>query len=237
MLRMGLPLALLAIGAVFAGGFFAGSFVGDGKVAFWNGALITGANDVMDQALLVPTAVVKAPFVVMLVGFFTAMMFYAPKVSLGKMPALAVTLVLLAVAIVSPALSKYVAYYAWFFFTWALYATFYAFGKVSTDLPQRTAETFSKLYQFLLNKWYWDELFDLIFVRPSFALGRIFWKRGDEKTIDGFGPDGVSSAVASIAAQVRKLQTGYVYHYAFVMIIGLAAIVTWFMTQAGGAGH
>ena len=61
----------------------------------------------------------------------------------------------------------------------------------------------------------------------------MFWKRGDEQTIDGFGPNGVSSTVALVAAKARKLQTGYVYHYAFAMIIGLAVVVTWFMAQSG----
>ena len=59
---------------------------------------------------------------------------------------------------------------------------------------------------------------------------------GDEATIDGFGPNGVSSLVAGIAARARKLQSGYVYHYAFAMIIGLALAVTWFMSQGGGTG-
>jgi NADH-quinone oxidoreductase subunit L len=234
---MTVPLLILAIGALGAGWYFHEAFIGAGKVGFWNGALITAANDVMDQAMLVPAAVVKAPFIVMLIGFFTAMVFYAPKVSLSKSAALGATVVTLGVAIVSPALSKYVSYFAWIGFTWALYATLFAYGKISGDLPAQTAKTFGKLYQFLLNKWYWDELYDFLFVRPAFALGRIFWKRGDEQTIDGFGPNGVSSAVASIAARVRKLQTGYVYHYAFAMIIGLAAFVTWFMTQTGGVAH
>ncbi|WP_262695091.1 NADH-quinone oxidoreductase subunit L [Kordiimonas aquimaris] len=102
-----------------------------------------------------------------------------------------------------------------------------------SDIAQRTAKTWDGLYAFLLNKWYFDELYNLIFIRPAFWLGRMFWKRGDEDTIDGFGPNGVSSLVANVAGRVRKLQTGYVYHYAFAMIIGLAVVVTWFMTQSG----
>jgi len=231
LVQMRLPLAILAAGAVFAGGYFHEAFIGASKVGFWNGALITTANDVMAQAQSVPIAVVKAPFIVMLIGFFIAMMFYAPKVTLQKMPAAGLTATLLAVAVFVP--FTYVSYFAYIGFTWSLYATFYAFGKVSGDLPARTAETFKGLYVFLLNKWYWDELYDFLFIRPSFWLGRQLWKRGDEQTIDGFGPNGVSSAIASLAAQARKLQTGYVYHYAFAMIIGLAAFVTWFMTHSG----
>ncbi|MCJ9428736.1 NADH-quinone oxidoreductase subunit L [Kordiimonas marina] len=103
-----------------------------------------------------------------------------------------------------------------------------------TDLPKRTAETWEVLYDFLLNKWYFDELYDFLFVRPAFWIGRFLWKRGDEQTIDGYGPNGIASAVATIAARARKLQSGYVYHYAFAMIIGLAAFVTWFMAHGAG---
>ena len=104
----------------------------------------------------------------------------------------------------------------------------------STDIPGRLAKTWDGLYAFLLNKWYVDELYNLIFVRPAFWIGRQFWKRGDQQTIDGLGPDGVSGAVAAIAARARKLQSGYLYHYAFAMIVGLALVVTWFMVRAGG---
>ena len=95
------------------------------------------------------------------------------------------------------------------------------------------ATTFPAAYAFLKNKWYFDELYDLIFVKPSFAIGRFFWKRGDEATIDGFGPNGVSAAIANMAARARTLQTGYLYHYAFVMIIGVALLVAWFMVVGG----
>ena len=95
------------------------------------------------------------------------------------------------------------------------------------------AGTFRGLYAFLKNKWYFDELYNLLFVKPSFLIGRFFWHRGDEKTIDGFGPNGVSSLIATVAGRVRVLQTGYLYHYAFVMIIAVAVLVTWFMTTGG----
>jgi NADH-quinone oxidoreductase subunit L len=97
---------------------------------------------------------------------------------------------------------------------------------------QKLAATFPRLYQFLLNKWYFDELYDFLFVRPAFAIGRLFWKGGDGRIIDGFGPDGVAARVADGARLVARLQTGYVYHYAFAMLIGVAAVVTWFV--AGG---
>jgi len=180
---MRLPLALLAMGAVFAGWHFHYAFIGEGRVGFWNGALVTTAHDIMAEAHHVPLAVKLAPFFAMLIGLLLAVRFYWRK----------------------------------------------------NDLPQNTAETFKGMYAFFYNKWYFDELYGFLFVRPAFWLGRFLWKRGDEDTIDGFGPNGVSSAIGMLAAKARKIQTGYVYHYAFAMIIGLAAFVTWFM--ANSAGH
>jgi NADH-quinone oxidoreductase subunit L len=97
---------------------------------------------------------------------------------------------------------------------------------------QALARAFPALYQFLLNKWYFDELYDFLFVRPAFALGRLFWKGGDGRIIDGLGPDGVAARVVDGARLAVRLQTGYIYHYAFAMLIGVAAVVSWFV--AGG---
>ncbi len=85
------------------------------------------------------------------------------------------------------------------------------------------------LYRFLLNKWYFDELYDFLFVRPAKRLGYFLWKTGDGQIIDGLGPDGVSARVIDVTRGVVRLQTGYVYHYAFAMLIGVAALFTWFM--------
>src|SRR3981189_1294584 len=100
-------------------------------------------------------------------------------------------------------------------------------------LPVELARQHQMLYQFLLNKWYFDELYDLIFVRPTKRLGRFLWKVGDGKIIDGFGPDGVSARVLDITRNVVKIQTGYLYHYAFAMLIGVAGLITWFMFGVG----
>src|SRR5215212_7911788 len=89
-------------------------------------------------------------------------------------------------------------------------------------------------YQFLLNKLYFDELYDLIFVRPTKWVGRLLWKVGDGYIIDGFGPDGVSARVLDVTSNVVRLQTGYLYHYAFAMLIGFAGLITWFMFGSGG---
>jgi NADH-quinone oxidoreductase subunit L len=101
-------------------------------------------------------------------------------------------------------------------------------------LPDELASQQPMLYQFLLNKWYFDELYDLIFVRPAKWLGYTLWKKGDGFIIDGFGPDGVSAWVLDITRNVVKLQTGYLYHYAFAMLIGVAGLITWFMFGLGG---
>src|SRR5450756_1053558 len=101
-------------------------------------------------------------------------------------------------------------------------------------VPVELARQHQLLYQFLLNKWYFDELYDLIFVRPAKWIGRFLWKVGDGKIIDGFGPDGVSARVLDVTRNVVKLQTGYLYHYAFAMLIGVAGLITWFMFGLGG---
>jgi NADH-quinone oxidoreductase subunit L len=101
-------------------------------------------------------------------------------------------------------------------------------------IPVELARQHQMLYQFLLNKWYFDELYDLIFVRPAKWIGRFLWKVGDGKIIDGFGPDGVSAGVLDVTRNVVKLQTGYLYHYAFAMLIGVAGLITWFMFGVGG---
>ena len=97
------------------------------------------------------------------------------------------------------------------------------------DIPVALARDQNLLYRFLLNKWYFDEIYDFLFVRPALWLGRLFWKGGDGFIIDGFGPDGVSARVLDVTRNVIRLQTGYVYHYAFAMLIGVAAAITWFM--------
>ena len=101
-------------------------------------------------------------------------------------------------------------------------------------LPEDLANQQPMLYQFLLNKWYFDELYDLIFVRTAKWIGYQLWKKGDGYIIDGFGPDGVSARVLDITRNVVKIQTGYLYHYAFAMLIGVAGLITWFMFGLGG---
>ncbi|MGO9756465.1 MAG: NADH-quinone oxidoreductase subunit L [Roseiarcus sp.] len=109
------------------------------------------------------------------------------------------------------------------------FAVAYYMYIVAPDAPRALAAQNPLLYRFLLNKWYFDELYDLLFVRPAFWLGRLFWKGGDGFIIDGFGPDGVAARVFDVTRNVVRLQSGYVYQYAFAMLLGAAAFITWFL--------
>ncbi|WP_319531680.1 NADH-quinone oxidoreductase subunit L [uncultured Cohaesibacter sp.] len=179
---MTVPLMFLALGAVFAGMVFSGYFYGHHYDDFWKGALFTGAeNHLLHVFHDVPWLVKLAPFAMMLIGFFTAYIFYirAPSV------------------------------------------------------PKRLAERHVLLYKFLLNKWYFDELYAVLFVRPAQWLGRALWKGGDERVIDRYGPNGIASRVVGLTNRIVRLQTGYLYHYAFAMMIGLAVLITYSMLSGG----
>jgi NADH-quinone oxidoreductase subunit L len=102
------------------------------------------------------------------------------------------------------------------------------------DLPPKMAAKKGVLYTFLYNKWYFDEIYDFLIVRPSMWLGRTLWKIGDGKIIDGLGPDGVAARVLDVTREAVRIQSGYVYHYALAMLAGALALITWFMV-AGGA--
>jgi NADH-quinone oxidoreductase subunit L len=87
------------------------------------------------------------------------------------------------------------------------------------------------LYQFLLNKWYFDELYDAIIVKPSKNFGLFLWKFFDIKLIDGFGPDGVSSLIKKCSLKAKKIQSGFIYQYAFVMLVGFSALLTFLIVN------
>lgn len=114
------------------------------------------------------------------------------------------------------------------------FAVAYWFYIVNPGIPKELARQQPALYQFLLNKWYIDEIYDFLFVRPAMWLGRFLWKKGDGAVIDGLGPDGIAARVQGLSGRVVKLQSGFLYHYAFAMLIGIAALITWAMF--GGAG-
>jgi NADH-quinone oxidoreductase subunit L len=177
-LVMLLPLALLAVGALYAGFAFKEQFIGHTYDAFWKGALFIGPNNhILHDMHAVPVWVKLSATVAMLLGLVLA---------------------------------------AWFYV-------------VDPRKPAELAASQPLLYRFLYNKWYFDEIYDAIFVRPAMWLGRFLWKRGDGWLIDGFGPDGVSARVIDVTNRVVRLQTGYLYHYAFAMLIGVAAFVTWYL--------
>jgi NADH-quinone oxidoreductase subunit L len=119
-------------------------------------------------------------------------------------------------------LSPFVAMVIGFVTAWYMYIK-------SPETPAILARQQHGLYQFLLNKWYFDELYDFLFVRSAKRLGRFLWKEGDGGIIDTYGPNGVAARVVDVTNRVVRLQTGYLYHYAFAMLLGIAALVTWMM--------
>ena len=175
---MGLPLILLALGSLLAGGLFAHLFIGGAQAEFWRGSLVTHAGEAHEA----PLWVALAPTVGMAAGFGVAWYFY----------------------ITNPL------------------------------VPFGLAKRFRGAYLFLLNAWYFDALYDALFVRPAKRLGRFLWKTGDGAIIDGIGPDGIAARVIDITNRVVKLQSGYIYHYAFVMLVGVAIIITYFIFASGG---
>jgi NADH-quinone oxidoreductase subunit L len=103
----------------------------------------------------------------------------------------------------------------------------------SPDLPGRIAATNAPLHRFLLNAWYFDRIYDAVFVRPAVAIGRFFWRRGDGTIIDGTINGVAMGIVPTLTRAAGRAQSGYVFHYAFVMVIAIAAILSWFTITGG----
>ena len=166
------PLALLSVGAVFAGFVFHHQFIDE--AAFWNGAI--AYNEGLIHAMHeVPLWVKLTATIVMLLGLLIAWMAYIRD----------------------------------------------------TSIPQKTVEQIGPIYRFLYNKWYFDELYNFLFVRPAFWFGRVFWKRGDEGIIDRFGPNGAAWVVEKGAVAAKRVQSGYLTSYALIMLLGLVAAISW----------
>lgn len=100
-------------------------------------------------------------------------------------------------------------------------------------IPQAVSTVFKPLHTLFYRKWFFDEIYNAVFVKTAVALGKIFWVRGDQQTIDRFGPDGVSTLSRKIGAMLSKFQTGYVYQYAFVMMIGIISLISWYVLKSG----
>jgi len=107
---------------------------------------------------------------------------------------------------------------------------YYLFVK-NKDIPNQIANINKPLYNFLINKWYFDELYEVIFIRPSKKIGLFLWKFCDGKLIDGFGPDGISSFIKKCSIKANKFQSGFIYQYAFVMLLGFSALLTFLIIK------
>ena len=107
----------------------------------------------------------------------------------------------------------------------------YYFFVKNKNLPQQIANVNKPLYNFLLNKWYFDELYDALIVNPSKKIGLFLWKFFDIKLIDGFGPDGISALIKKCSLKANKFQSGYIYQYAFVMLLGFSALLTFLIVK------
>ncbi len=182
-LTMLIPLAVLAVGAMFAGIAFDHLFIGPDSKGFWHGSLgaIAGFG-LAPQIEIYPEWVELAPMALTILGFGIA----------------------------------------WFYYI------------LHPERPAQMAAKRGLLYLFLYNKWYFDELYDFLFVRPAKWLGNRLWKIGDGAIIDGLGPDGIAARVLDATRGAVQLQSGYVYHYAFAMLIGVVALVTWLVVQGAG---
>ena len=108
--------------------------------------------------------------------------------------------------------------------------SYYLFVK-NKDLPNSIVEINKPLYNFLVNKWYFDELYEILFIKPSKKIGLFLWKFFDIKIIDGFGPDGVSSLIKKFSIKANKFQSGYIYQYAFIMLLGFSALLTFLIIK------
>ncbi len=208
-----IPLAVLALGAVVAGFVFQPYFIGDMFDHFWDKAIATSGAAVSAATTTAVQDVQHA------VGAVTGHGAAAPAAAHG------------AGAHGGHHPPEWVVWSA----TIAMLSGFalsYLYYIVAPWLPEPTARAFRPLYLFFLNKWYFDELYDFLFVRPAFAIGRLLWKGGDGAIIDGT-IDGTASTVAWTTGRVVKLQTGYVFHYAFAMLIGVALLISYFMFAGG----
>ena len=174
-LTMLVPIVLLAVGALFAGQFFHGIFIGPERAPeYWRGsiAFVRALAEAAENSAL---WVKLSPTIAMLLGLWIAWNNYVRR----------------------------------------------------PEAPTRFVQQFPAVYRFVSNKWYFDELYHYIFVRPALWLGQLFWKGGDEGTIDRFGPHGAAYAVGIGNRVTYRLQSGYLYSYALVMLLGLIGAATW----------
>jgi NADH-quinone oxidoreductase subunit L len=237
---MMIPLILLAVGAVFAGAAFKDQFVGKHAFTFWEDSLPPGPyaegnygdfyaqsqaagileehSDLEAQSYeaAVDAGDAEAPSEAAANGDdHGGEGEYGAGEHGGHHPPTWVLFAPLTVSILG------------FILAWIFYIRFAGFGA-------RLASREGPLHSFLLNKWYFDEIYNFVFVRGACALGDLFWKVGDRRIIDGFGPNGFAASALAAARRLSKAQSGYLYHYAFVMLIGVVVLTIWAMAGAGG---
>ena len=112
----------------------------------------------------------------------------------------------------------------------AIPLSYYLYIK-NTDILSGARQLNEPLYNFLLNKWYFDEFYKAIFVKPIKLIGYFLWKKFDQNTIDRYGPDGFSKIIIYLSKKAVKFQSGYIYDYAFVMLLGLSFLLTYLMIK------
>ncbi len=224
------PLGVLALGAAFSGMIWYGSFFGDeAKMRDWFAMTpvsheTTQAEAPATEAPATEAPATKAPIVV--AGAGAAASGVVPKGAIFMGPENE----MIHTAHEAPALVKmspFLAMLLGFGVAWLFYIR-------APDMPGQLAAQQRPLYHFLLNKWYFDEIYDLIFVRPTRWLGQFLWKRGDGDVIDG-SINGVALGIVPMLTRMAgRAQSGYLFHYAFAMVLGIGALITW-MVLAGGA--
>jgi NADH-quinone oxidoreductase subunit L len=213
------PLGVLALGAVFAGAIWYGSFFGKTNevVKFFGGKYGEPTAELV-EAVAERSPKASELHYVMESKPGEAAIYIAPENTILHEAHYVPTWVKLSpfVAMIIGLLT------ALWFYIW------------NPSMPARVAETNRPLYLFLLNKWYFDEIYNTIFVKPAFWIGKNLWKRGDEATIDG-GINGLAMGIIPFFTRLAgRAQSGYIFTYAFAMVIGIAVFVTW-MTIGGGA--
>ena len=222
---MALPLVVLAVGAVLAGGLYKSSFIGDNSGHFWGEALAAGAHgpavagedthavaaDSHAEPAAGDHAVAAADDHAVAADEHAAEGDHGG----GHHPPVWVLL--------SPFFATLIGFLGaiWFYL-------------INEGMGARIAARGGPLHSFLYNKWYVDEIYHFVFVRGAKGLGDLFWKIGDVRIIDGFGPNGVAGSTLAAARRLAKAQSGYLYHYAFVMLIGVLGLLLWAQFGAGG---
>ena len=214
-----IPLGVLAVGAVFAGAIWYGSFFGKTNevIKFFGGKYGEPTQELVEAVAERSPKATELKYV-MESAPGEAAIYIAPENTVLHEAHYVPTWVKL-----SPFVAMLIGL-----------ATAYWFYIVNPALPKRLAENQRPLYLFLLNKWYFDEIYDAIFVKPALWIGRFFWRRGDGNVIDGSINGVAMGIIPAITRLAGRAQSGYIFTYAFWMVVGIAALVTW-MTIGGGA--